>query len=195
MIRLHSMHLPRRTDKLGVIIAAALLAGTLAAPPPAQAAGVTQFVYSPVACRTVGGALWIYPSGQLSNKSVSEPMRLFCPLIHEAKAERTDRVQVSVVQANQHHKDAQGQVMRVECRAFVNHPHANDDPKWSVSAWHGQSAASSGVETATITIPDQRWLGGSLMLECLLPPRDPQGHNQPLFNGESRIGTYKSGVD
>ena len=33
------------------------------------------------------------------------------------------------------------------------------------------------------------------MLECLIPARDKDGHNQALFKGESRIGTYRSGVD
>jgi hypothetical protein len=165
------------------------------APLPMYADGATQFVYSPIACQTFGGALWIYPSGQISNKSTTEPMRVFCPLIHEAKFDFTQRTQVSVVQANQHHRDGDNQVMRVKCRVFFNHPHANSDPPWVRTGWQGQSATSNGVETATITLPGNDYLGGSIMLECLIPPRDPQGINQALYNGESRIGTYKSGVD
>lgn len=177
-------------------MAAATVAAVLATVPlPTHADGATQFTYSPIACQTFGGARWIYPSGQISNKSTTEPMRVFCPLIHEAKFEQTQKTEVAVVQANQHHRDEGNRVMRVKCRVFFNHPHANSDPRWAESGWHGQSVNSNGVETATIALPGHEYLGGSIMLECLIPPRDPQGVNQALFNGESRIGTYKSGVD
>jgi hypothetical protein len=178
-----------------VLVAATVASVLVIAPLPAHADGATQFVYSPIACQTFGGALWIYTSGQISNKSTTEPMRVFCPLIHEARFGDTQKTQVHVVQANQHHKDESGKVMRVKCRVFFNHPHANSDPKWASTSWQGQSASSNGVETATITLPGHEYLGGSIMLECLIPPRDPLGINQALYNGESRIGTYKSGVD
>lgn len=179
-----------------VLLAAAAAAAALAiAPPPTFAEGATSFVYSPIGCQTRGGTLWIYPSGQISNKSTKEPMRVFCPVIHEAKFEQTQKTVVSVVQANQHHKDEDNKVMRVKCRVFFNHPHATSDPKWASTGWQGQSDKSTGVETATIAIPGHKYLGGSIMLECLIPPRDPNGVNQALFDGESRIGTYRSGVD
>lgn len=177
---------------LAAVAAAAVLAVDTR---PTHADGATQFVYSPIGCQTFGGALWIYPSGQISNKSTSEPMRVFCPVIHEAKFEQTQKIVVSVVQANQHKRDEDKEIARVKCRAFFNHPHATSDPKWFQTKWQGQEAGSTGVETATIAIPGHEYLGGSIMLECSIPPRDPDGHNQPLFNGESRIGTYRSGVD
>jgi hypothetical protein len=152
-------------------------------PATAVAAGATQFVYSPLFCQTFGGTLWIYPSGQIANRHPSETMRVFCPLIHEAKEGHSGKIVVHVVQANRKE--------RVECRAFFNHPHANSDPRWTTNNWQGDSKASHGVETATITLPGAKYVGGSHMLECKIPPKSSENN----FDGESRIGTYKSGVD
>lgn len=151
--------------------------------PAAQAAGATQWVYAPIACRTFDGALWIFPSGQIGNKHPSQTMRVLCPLMHEAKHENTDDVQVSVVNANR--------AKRLRCRVFYNHPHANTDPPAFVSAWVGGQSQSAGVETGTLVVPGHRFLGGSHMLECEVPPKSSERN----FDGISRIGSYKSGVD
>lgn len=151
--------------------------------PAVQAAGATQFVYSPIACRTVDGALWIFPNGQIGNKHTGQTMRVFCPLIHEAKAENSDGIEVSIVNANRS--------KRLRCRVFFNHPHANVDPPSFVTAWVGASGNSAGIEAATLAIGGHKFLGGSHMLECEIPPKS----NENNFDGISRIGTYKSGVD
>jgi len=161
---------------------AALCAAAVVSP-AVQAAGATQFVYSPIACRTFDGALWIFPNGQIGNKHTSQTMRVFCPLIHEAKAENSDGIQVSIVNANRS--------KRLRCRAFFNHPHANVDPPSFVTAWVGASGNSAGIETATLALDGHKYLGGSHMLECEIPPKS----NENNFEGISRIGTYKSGVD
>lgn len=173
------------------LLACALPVSTLLTT-PAQAAGATQFTYSPLFCQTFGGSRWIYPSGQISNKSDSQAMRVFCPLIHEGKHDHSGKLVISVVQANQNEKDENGKVMRVECRAFFNHPHANPDPPWNSNGWKGKSEHSNGVETATIELAGSKYLSGSHMIECRIPPRDGKVKN---FDGESRIGSYKSGVD
>ena len=67
----------------GAIGLSALLAS------PAHASGATAFAYSPLFCQTVGGAFGIFPSGQIGNRSGTEKMRVFCPLIHEAKFDQT----------------------------------------------------------------------------------------------------------
>src|SRR5829696_1459302 len=144
----------------------------------ANAATATQFVYSPLFCQTFGGALWIYPSGQIANRG-TETMRVFCPLIHEAKTDHSQKLQISIVNANRQDK--------VRCRARYNHPHALE---WESDGWNGQN--DLGIQTATITLSGNRYLGGSHMIECEIPRKD---HNQPNFDGESRMGTYKSGVD
>ena len=144
----------------------------------ANAATATQFVYSPLFCQTFSGTLWIYPSGQIANRG-TETMRVFCPLIHEAKADHSQKIQISVVNANRQEK--------IRCRARYNHPHALD---WESDGWDGQN--DLGIQTATITLSGNQYLGGSHMLECEIPRKD---HSQPNFDGESRIGTYKSGVD
>src|SRR5829696_6202628 len=61
---------------------------------PAHASGATAFAYSPLFCQTVGGAFWIFPSGQIGNKSGTDKMRVFCPLIHEAKFDQTQKIQI-----------------------------------------------------------------------------------------------------
>ena len=150
--------------------------------PAAQAAGATQFVDAPIACRTFDGALWIFPSGQIGNKHPSQTMRVLCPLIHETKAENSDKIIVYAVNANRHD--------RVRCKAFFNHPFANVDPPAAVSK-NTDTGNSAGVEDATLTIPGRTFLGGSHLLECTIPPKS----NEDNFDGISRIGTYKSGVD
>jgi hypothetical protein len=164
-----------------VLISRAMVFSTLLSS-VAHAAGATQLVYSPIFCQPFGGALWIYPSGQIGNKG-SETMRVFCPLMHEAKHNHSGKLQIFVVQANRHE--------RVECRAFFNHPHANEDPPWLTNGWKGKSANSAGIETATITLPGNTYIGGSHMIECKIPPKSTENN----FDGVSRIGTYKSGVD
>lgn len=151
--------------------------------PAAQAAGATQLVYAPIACRTFDGALWIFPNGQIGNKHPSQTMRVLCPLIHEAKSETSDAIQVSIVNANRS--------KRLRCRVFFNHPHANVDPPSFVTAWQGAQGNSAGIETATLRVDGHKFLGGSHMLECEIPPKS----NEHNFDGISRIGTYKSGVD
>jgi len=162
------------------------LAGVCAAvafSPAVHAAGATQYVYAPIACRTFEGALWIFPNGQIGNKHPSQTMRVLCPLIHEAKHENSDDIQISVVNANRDN--------RLRCRAFFNHPHANVDPPSFVTAWKGAEGNSAGIETGTLTLDGHKFLGGSHMLECEIPPKS----NGAAFDGISRIGSYKSGVD
>ena len=159
----------------------ALLAGCIAATWPAlnaQAAGATQIVYSPVFCQTFGGSLWIRPSGQISNKHATETMKVFCPLTHEAKHDHSGKLQISVVQANRDKK--------VRCRAFFNHPHGNE---FESNAWDG--ADQLGIQETTINLPGHKYLGGSHMIECEIPPKS----REVRFDGESRIGSYKAGVD
>jgi hypothetical protein len=167
----------RRRRWLAGLGAAALLS------PTAQAAGATQYVYAPIACRTFDGALWIFPNGQIGNKHPSQTMRVLCPMIHEAKQDDSDKIQVSIVNANRS--------KRLRCRVFFNHPHANVDPPSFVSAWVGAGGNSAGVETGTLVIEGHQYLGGSHMLECEVPPKS----NEDRFDGISRIGSYKSGVD
>lgn len=186
--RLPVLPIRDRTTALGSGLALLLAALPLAA----SAAGATQFNYSPLTCQTFGGALWIYPTGQIANRSTTEPMKVLCPLIHEQKHEHSGKIQVSVVQANQNKKGPDGKVLRVECRAVFNHPHANPDPPPAQNDWEGKSDLANGAVTATITLPGAKTLGGSHMLECRVPPRDPA---VTRFDGESRIGTYRSGVD
>ena len=159
----------------------ALIGGCLAATWPAfnaHAAGATEIVYSPVFCQTFGGSLWIHSSGQISNKHWAETMRVFCPLTHEAKHDHSGKLQIAVTQANRDKK--------VRCRAFFNHWHAN---VFESNAWDG--ADQLGIQETTITLPGHKFLGGSHMIECEIPPKT----NELRFDGESRIGSYKAGVD
>ena len=160
---------------------AALFGGCIAATWPAfnaHAAGATQIVYSPIFCQTFGGSLWIHPSGQISNKHATETMKVFCPLTHEAKHDHSGKLQISVTQANPDKK--------VRCRAFFNHPHAN---VFESNAWNG--ADQLGIQETTIPLAGNKYLGGSHMIECEIPPKS----REVRFDGESRIGSYKAGVD
>src|SRR5215203_5482406 len=148
---------------------------------PGYATGATTFAYSPLFCQTFSKGLFIYSSGQISNRG-NGVMTLFCPLIHEEKFNETQNFEISVV--NDHPSE------KIRCRVFFNHPHAQ--PSESVhSAWHGQDKL--GHQTATITIPGRDFLGGGGMIECEVPPR--QASNAMRFDGESRVGSYHSGRD
>jgi hypothetical protein len=110
-------------------------------------------------------------------------MRVFCPLIQEAKFNTTQDFSVSVVNDR---SDEQ-----VRCRVFFNHPHAL---KWEQTGWHGEDKLAH--QTATITIRGKQFLGGGNMLECEIPGKlAGQANPAADFDGESRIGSYRSGVD
>jgi hypothetical protein len=177
-------------NRFGAGLAAALLA---VAAVPACAKGATQFIYSPLFCKTDGGQLWIHPSGQIGNKSTTESMRVFYPLIHEAKHDHSGKIQASIVQGNRDIKGNNGKVLRVECRAQLNHPHGNPSPPALFNPWEHRPSKSNGVGIDTITLDGAKFIGGSHMLECTLPPRNAQDNSE--FDGESRLGSYKSGLD
>jgi len=160
----------------GAIGLSALLAS------PAHASGATAFAYSPLFCQTVGGAFWIFPSGQIGNKSGTEKMRVFCPLIHEAKFDQTQKIQIHVVHANPDSK--------VRCRASFGHP---DGLNREVTGWDGQN--DLGVQPATITLNNHSYLGGSNMVECEIPEKFDEKPGTKNFEGISRIGSYFSGID
>jgi hypothetical protein len=149
----------------------------------AHATGATSYSYSPMSCQTFGGTLWIYPSGQISNRG-TDTMRVFCPLIHEAKFNTTQDFSVSVV--NDH------PTQKIRCRVFFNHPHALE---WEQTGWKGEN--DLGHQKATIPISGRQFLGGGNMLECEIPRKVHKGSDNPAanFDGESRIGSYRSGVD
>jgi hypothetical protein len=66
--------------------------------------------------------------------------------------------------------------------------HVNE---WVTNNWQGKSEKSPGIETATITLSGAKYLGCSHMIECRIPPKSGEAN----FDGVSRIGSYKSGVD
>ena len=47
------------------------------------------------------------------------------------------------------------------------------------------------IERATLRVEGHKFLGGSHMQDCEIPPKS----NENRFDVISRIGTYKSGVD
>jgi hypothetical protein len=149
---------------------------------PAHATGATAFAYSPLSCRTFEGEYWLYPTGQIGNVKGNQKMRVFCPLIHEAKFDQTQKIQIHVV--NAHPKS------KVRCRAFFGHP---DGLNAVPTPWDG--ADDKGVQPSTITLNGHKYLGGSNMLECEIPEKWDDEPGQKNFDGVSRIGSYFSGID
>ena len=107
-------------------------------------------------------------------------MKVFCPLIHEAKFNTTQGIEVSVV--NDHPTE------KIRCRVYFNHPHAQE---FEQTNWVGGN--SLGHQKTTIPIPGNQFLGGSNMLACEIPRKLQSPAKR--FDGESRIGSYRSGVD
>jgi hypothetical protein len=153
----------------------------------ARAAGATTYVYSPIGCLVVDqpnqGTLRIFPSGQIGNVHPTKKLEIICPLIHEAKFDETGIIRIHVIEAS--NKDGED----LRCSAYFNHQHASE---WNWSGWQIKKNGGGQTNKQPISIPNAKFLGGSHMIRCILPPKDESKSGD---EGVSRIGSYESGRD
>jgi hypothetical protein len=153
----------------------------------ARAAGATTYVYSPIGCRVVDqdnqGTLRIFPSGQIGNVHPTKKLEIICPLIHEAKFDESGIIRIHIIEAS----NQPGELLR--CSAYFNHPHASE---WNWSGWKEWKSGGGQTNKGQLSIPNSKFLGGSHMIRCILPPKDESLSGD---EGVSRIGSYESGRD
>ena len=170
---------------VGIALSSATLAGFHVE--ESHAAGATTYTYSAINCKVVEqanqGTLRIFPSGQIGNVHTTRHLELICPLIHEAKFDETGIIRIHIVKASR----VAGSLVR--CSAYFNHPHAAE---WNWSGWKEWKSGSGQTNKGHLDIPNSKFLGGSHMIRCILPPKDGSLTGD---EGVSRIGTYESGRD
>jgi hypothetical protein len=183
------IHSHRKSLLSPLTLAIALSAAALATfhTGDAHAAGATTYVYSPIGCKVVEqenqGTLRIFPSGQIGNVHPTKKLEIICPLIHEAKFDETGIIRIHIVEAS----SQPGESLR--CSAYFNHQHAGE---WNWSGWQEWKSGKGQTNKGHLSIPNAKFLGGSHMIRCILPPKDETLSGD---EGVSRIGSYESGRD